>query len=65
MKIRCEKNRHIRKQLETELKRHKVKAGAYYEHLRRCAEKTKASEEHETICFDTEQNLPFSKSPCW
>ena len=63
VKIRCEKNRDIRKRLQTELKLHKVKAEALYQHLRQCTEKAKQSEGHETICFDFEQNFPFPHLP--
>ena len=34
VKIRCETNRDIRKRLQTELKLYKVKAEAFYQHLR-------------------------------
>ena len=48
VKIRCEK---------------KAQAGAFYEHLRQCTENEKQREEHETICFDFEQNFPFPHLP--
>ena len=63
VKIRTEKNRDIRKRLDLELKLHKAKAGAFYAHLREATERARNSEEHETVCFDFQQNLPFPHLP--
>ena len=61
VKIRTENNRDIRKRLD--LKLHKTKAGALYAHLREATERARNSEEHETVCFDFQQNLPFPHLP--
>ena len=63
VKMRIEKNRDIRKRVELELKLHKTKARTFYRHLRESREKAKISAEHESVCFDFQQNMPFPHLP--
>ena len=63
VRISSEKNSSIRARLDTQLKVHKKRAATFYDELKKCTTQAKESAEHETICFDFEQNIPFPHLP--
>jgi len=63
VKITSQKNRDIRKRLETQLLLHKKRAQCFYDQLKVSTEEAKNEEHKEALCFDFEQNFPFPQLP--